>query len=549
MKKKTKVVRWVTAMICLIPLLAGVFHSGAAASAAEETVKVTLHKKKMDEFPTKPIQNTGELMPGMDQYEGLPGVKFTAWDITADFYKELDEQLDGSETKAEYKEKIQQLMKDYVFSDMRAAKAGDAITDDAGDAVFKSLVKRAADGTYKVYYFEEEMPTGATAHANPTILVLPMMSGENELNEVHLYPKNKIAGEVGKELLDEDGDALPDAPDDYYGYEVGKLINYRATFTMPNQIGEIIEKDGKNQTRYARLILKDELNKTGVKFEGIFKIAIGGTDLTDAQKSAFLANFVEEYKNTDSPYAGNAGFTLTAKLNAENATDNAEEFNKSKQTAEFLSQYKGKKVEIYYGVSMTEHTPVDVEIDNDFAVQLTQDDQSEEWTIDPTEQPPSIGVGGHKFHKHEDGKETQGLGGAEFVVIKQADSKTYYMTLDAVKNVGWTEYTTREDMMKNAAKIVSANDGKVVVSGLAAGSYALREVKAPNGFQLLEEDVDFVIQSGSYDDETALNIPNVSQGGFLPSTGGMGILAFIIVGSALMLGAVINYRRTQDHAI
>ena len=50
--KRKRIVNMVTAIICLLPLIAGAFGFGNAAQAAEEKVNVTLHKKKMDQFPT-----------------------------------------------------------------------------------------------------------------------------------------------------------------------------------------------------------------------------------------------------------------------------------------------------------------------------------------------------------------------------------------------------------------------------------------------------------------------------------------------------------------
>ncbi len=93
MKKRGKLVKTLTALLCVLPIMFGVFGISEAASAAGATVDVTLHKKKMDEFPTKEIQNTGEEMSEFDQYKALLGVEFTAWDITTDFYKKLDVEL------------------------------------------------------------------------------------------------------------------------------------------------------------------------------------------------------------------------------------------------------------------------------------------------------------------------------------------------------------------------------------------------------------------------------------------------------------------------
>ncbi|MEQ7207731.1 pilin N-terminal domain-containing protein [Enterococcus avium] len=101
MKNKKKWVALLTTLLCLIPLLAGVLGGGDSAYAAD-SVDVTIHKKKMDEFPNSSIENTGEEMNEFNRYEGLPGITFTAWDISEDFYAELRSRLTGNETDAEY---------------------------------------------------------------------------------------------------------------------------------------------------------------------------------------------------------------------------------------------------------------------------------------------------------------------------------------------------------------------------------------------------------------------------------------------------------------
>ncbi|MDB1750172.1 LPXTG cell wall anchor domain-containing protein [Enterococcus avium] len=43
-------------------------------------------------------------------------------------------------------------------------------------------------------------------------------------------------------------------------------------------------------------------------------------------------------------------------------------------------------------------------------------------------------------------------------------------------------------------------------------------------------------------------VSNVSRGSFLPSTGGAGIIVFLVIGLSLMGIAVVRYRKTQHTA-
>ncbi|MGX7125799.1 SpaH/EbpB family LPXTG-anchored major pilin [Enterococcus viikkiensis] len=553
MKNRGKVISFIMALLCVGSLIAGFVGFGNEASAAGETVSVTLHKKKMDEFPTA-IQNDGKVNNLFDHFQGLKGVTFTPYDVTEDFYKALDNKL---KTESDYKKAIKEVVAAFKLSDAPAATpaAASGVTDDNGNVTFGTLPKRTDGGIYKVYFFKEDIPAGYTDYAGyPTLLVLPAMDtdGTTEIEDIHLYPKNKLTDKENpkKDLLDDAGEALPVPSDGYYIYDIGKVISYKASFAIPSQIGEILHDVGAtgiDQTRYTKFQLKDEVSVTGLKFEGISKIIIGGTELTGAAKTAFMDKMTLTEVNTADPYADKAGFTLAAKLNDEKSNGNATKFNESKATAEFLKQYAGQKMEVVYGVSFTKETQVDVKVENDFLVNMEHSGGQED-NRENDKEVPGIATGGAKFFKHEAGKTDQGLQGAIFVIYREVDdngttAKEYLKQASNTNAPSWT--TTIGD----AKEFVSGVDGKFEVTGLAAGDYKLKETKAPHGFQLLTEDKAFKIEAGSYSEKALeYDVPNVSKGGFLPSTGGTGILAFLVVGLGLMTFAYFRYRKVQHTA-
>ena len=526
MNNKKKWIALLTALLCMVPLLAGVLGGGDSAYAAD-TVNVTLHKKKMDEFPNSSMVNTGELMPEFDRYQGLKDVTFSAWDISTDFYAQLDALLTGSETDAQYSEKAKQVMDGFNLNKNTATQVGNSqVTDDDGNATFPNLPTRTADGTYRVYYFEEHPKAGVDIGTYRLILILPVKANGNELTNIHLYPKNKVDSDLPKkELLDENGDPLQPRPSGAYDYEVGQEIHYRASFMVPNQIGDIVN----GEPRYSKLEFNDAVSQTGVKFEGIDKIVIDGTEVTAADFLNTHGTYTPQ--NVDAPWAGYAGFKLA--MNLTGAAGPA--------TANYLSQYAGKTMEIYYTVSFTENTPIDRDINNEFSVTMNHDGGTDDKKVNPPVDP--ITTGGKKFFKYEDGTPKQALASAEFVVIKKVGGTDYYLKAGA-ESMTWTAVGPNEDYA-NATKYISGLDGKFEVKGLEYGTYYLRETQAPNGFAKLTSDVTFVVEKGSYEGAADQEIENVSKGGTLPSTGGMGILAFIVVGIGLMGLAIIRYRRAH----
>ncbi len=174
------------------------------------------------------------------------------------------------------------------------------------------------------------------------------------------------------------------------------------------------------------------------------------------------------------------------------------------------------------------------------------------------------------------------LEGAEFVLFNGGHTRVAH--IENGKLVGWVAlpggydsdtyqqipYETWETFNRTTNVIMtSAAEGVFGVSGLDDGTYHLMEIKAPNGYNLLEEDVQLVIEATTANGQnwngvantalTALTIKvdqgnaeggnlgtgavNVTvrnnQGATLPETGGMGTTLFYIIGGLLVVGAGI----------
>lgn len=557
MKARGRLFNLLMALVCLLPLGASLIGFGDSASAATpEDVKVTLHKKKMDEFPDGGIKNTGELMPEYENnYEPLPGVEFTVYDVTEDFYRLLA--LTGNETQDQYKQKAEALLKAFNFNDVvdpdSKIKDQKVTSDPAGTAEF-TLPDRDADGTYKVYLFRETAGAGGTAFSQPVVLMLPAKKvGSDEANQdIHLYPKNQVGNDPIKELLEDDKNTPVDPNEDRHSFDVGKQIYYRASFVIPNQIGEIL-KDGNDvetQTRYSQLVFKDEVDKQGIKFGGIEQIKIGNNVVPlDTFAPPIYADTKQNNMDPNYSATGTAGFEISFKFNEGKNGQQQTQFQTSKLVAQHLDQWRGKKIEILYSVILTDDTEVDVDIKNNFYVDLTNKGDAQHKTIDD-EDLPVITTGGKKFKKHDSTDEDQGLKGAEFVVTRKDPNdpnKTQYLKEGANKR----EWVAVAANYPDAKKVVSNQDGLFEISGIEYGNYELVEVKAPNGFVKSDTPIPFVVDKDSYGKVDAFKdglVPNTSKGGFLPSTGGKGIIAFIVVGLGLMTFAYFRYRKVQSRA-
>lgn len=131
----------------------------------------------------------------------------------------------------------------------------------------------------------------------------------------------------------------------------------------------------------------------------------------------------------------------------------------------------------------------------------------------------------------------------------------------AITYEDWTAYNTT-----NPVILTSDDDGLFQVIGLDAGTYKLREIQAPDGFNLLPNDVEVVITADTNNGQdwsgtaaealtdlnvtadgergngqastgiAAITIAN-NKGATLPETGGMGTTVFYVLGGILAVGA------------
>ena len=90
-----------------------------------------------------------------------------------------------------------------------------------------------------------------------------------------------------------------------------------------------------------------------------------------------------------------------------------------------------------------------------------------------------------------------------------------------------------------------ASNGEFTIKGLKAGTYYLKEIEAPKGYNLLAKAIKVVIaDNGQVQVEKTEGLTNVDRvevknnsGTLLPSTGGAGTTMIYLVGALLVLGS------------
>ncbi len=166
------------------------------------------------------------------------------------------------------------------------------------------------------------------------------------------------------------------------------------------------------------------------------------------------------------------------------------------------------------------------------------------------------------FKYFMDGTKAKALEGAQFILYRKAntnsESENEYAVMDANGKI--KSWTTGES---NATVLTSPASGNLTMSGLANGTYYLKEKEAPQGYNSLENDIEIMITAANWTtlgtpsakieyktstaegatfveaaDGTTVKVEN-KTGTTLPSTGGIGTTIFYVIGGGLMVAAAI----------
>ncbi|WP_105161349.1 SpaH/EbpB family LPXTG-anchored major pilin [Streptococcus suis] len=127
------------------------------------------------------------------------------------------------------------------------------------------------------------------------------------------------------------------------------------------------------------------------------------------------------------------------------------------------------------------------------------------------------------------------------VVTKKAARDAAYEAL----NMQW-QWVADESQ---AFKFISSTEGKFEVKGLKAGTYYLKETKAPEGYALPSDKIQFTVNRGSWGSGEEVNTTNFQQVKnkkiTIPQTGGIGTVVFTVVGLSTMVFAFIAMKKRQ----
>ncbi|HFU4084157.1 TPA: SpaH/EbpB family LPXTG-anchored major pilin [Streptococcus suis] len=489
MKKFTQILFTLLTALCLIVSSLGsvvAFAEQANAPAADEKYDIVLTKVKLTDLTGWPKQT------------GADNTTYTGQKLTVTDYFGA-----GAETLAN------------VWFEVHQGSA-------TGDIVAEGLT--GADGTItftglsagKYYIVENKAKSKlssseqlANSAAVPVEIELPVFKAEGGwyttgADAVHVYPKNTVDKPDVKKVVNE--------ADMHDTTLIGESKTFKITSTMPEGI-----KD------YQVLTFNDTFSK-GLSYNGGFTPTLTRAGVETAIP-ATAYTFVE-------PAVGTKAATLSIVFKQE-----------------FIATLQPKDViTIKYDAYINEDAIMGAANPN--GISLTYGtNPSETKTVEPTTPPneetpnPELHTGGKKFTK-QDKVSQAGLSGAQFVV-KNSDGKFLKQTTNTDGKVTKTEWVASQT---DGTVFTSQADGTFEVVGLPYGTanqkasegstdYQLVEIKAPEGYALLQQLITFTVNATSYyQDPTAVDLVAADPQKVdnnkvtIPQTGGIGSVVVIVAG-------------------
>lgn len=279
-----------------------------------------------------------------------------------------------------------------------------------------------------------------------------------------------------------------DKVDDDESVEVGQVVNYIVTGKVPDTTGF------KTYTYKVTDTMSD-----GLTFSKDVKVYVDGTQLS--------GNYTISYTDT--------GYEL-----------NIDVMN--------LQASVAKKIEIKYSAIVNENAVSQIE--NNHVVLEYSNDPTDERKTDKFEDKETVYTAKIVIDKFKAGSKETKLAGAQFVLL---NSKSEFYKYDEENDkVTWVADVA------NATVVTTDEKGFGEFIGLEDGTYYLREIAAPDGYNLLKEDVTITVarNGATTADLSSLTVTEKVEnqsGTVLPETGGLGTTLFYIAGTILVVGALV----------
>lgn len=286
---------------------------------------------------------------------------------------------------------------------------------------------------------------------------------------------------------------------------VGDTVEFRATITVQGTAKDYV--------------MHDQMDD-GLTYAGVTKVTLNG--------------------DTDANIVDPSNYTVTAPAADGHTFDVA-------FSAEFCESLKsGDVIVVYYQATLNSNAVVKEPENNN--AHLEYKDNSDETHKTETSNTKTF-TWQIPVLKYENGNTEKPLANAKFTLYKtEAVAEDGTKTYSDPVSFNTTEITNTYEVAADGAttEITTDATGRFHLDGLDAGTYYLKEIEAPKGYNRLDTVVTVTIDHDGKINATEDNLTGATEiqvenksGTELPSTGGMGTTIFYAVGGVLVLAAVV----------
>lgn len=313
---------------------------------------------------------------------------------------------------------------------------------------------------------------------------------------------------------------------DWGDASIGDTVNFTVNSTVPNM----------NGLETCKFILHDTMSKGLTFTEGSVEVKIGNQSLTKDNHFKVESKPLQES-------VGGTDITITI--------EDLKALNLSSFTLN-----PGDPIVFTYSAVLNKDAVVTDSVKNTAKIEYTN---SPEGTTET--KPDSVIVKTHDLTitKKADSQDGQVLAGAEFKLYK--GDKAEGTPIKFIKLEADGEYRVAEASEQNIASetFVTPASGIVTIKGLDQGTYTLEEVKAPEGYNKLNDTIKVTITATSnkgdgtdvvVSGDNNLTVVN-KEGTLLPETGGKGTVLFTIIGAigvAVILLSFVSSKKNKTDA-
>ncbi len=464
----------------------------------------------------------------------LPNVSFIAYKIPSDMNAEHIEALKTKKTVKEVDSYLDSLQ-------VQLDKTELTKTNDKGQTSF--IVPKEKNGKY---FIVEDLTAAETpqsissAYAVPFLLDLPMSAsdGSGYLTKVNVYPKN-ITGEFPKP-----GKDVKELGINHASYNIGDEISWFMKGTVPTNMQDYEVYD------FTDIIDKklDFIKVKNVKY---------GTTLLDLNKD-YEVIIPEKNKGVLKVSLTPAGITKISQLH------NGREIVSDQEIKDIKTNTDKKPfLQVEFTTKLNHTAVLGKQIKNTIAIEFDNKNDGKKIPIKtPISDEPDVQTGGKLFKKVDAGNKTN-LAGAEFElrdenghVINWTDE---LIEANDLSMFGGSMTSGKPIILKSTTgtfgirglsyiikdPLVEAPGNEAVIAN--SKKYQLKEIKAPEGYVILEKPIEFEVNQTSYNskpteidtdqhDVTPQEIKNTKRPA-IPNTGGIGTAIFIAIGAVVMVFA------------